>query len=86
MDLNVNEMGHVPDNVLLVLQQDIAEIKVALLGNAYNPQGGLLSRTACLEDKLEKLKTRYDKIIWSATGAGAVIAFIIEVFTKFILK
>jgi len=72
------------DSVLLVLQKDIAEIKVALLGNEYNPSGGLLCRTTELERELEKLKTRYDKMIWAAGGAGAAISFIVSVLYKLV--
>ena len=70
-------MCNVPDNILALLQKDVAEIKVALLGNEYNPQGGLLYRTADLECKLEKLQTRYEKMMWTAGGAGAAVSFII---------
>lgn len=72
-------MCNVPDTVLEVLQRDVAEIKVALLGNAYNPSGGLLSRTAELEKEFEKMKLRYQKLLWTAAGAGTVLGIIFNV-------
>jgi len=83
-------MCDIPDHILLRLQTDVAEIKVALLGNEYNPQGGLLCRTTEVEKELEKLRNRYDKMIWAAGGAGAAISFIVSIlvfiFDKVILK
>lgn len=77
MDKKIKEMCNIPDSVLATLQKDIAEIKVALLGNEYNPEGGLLCRTASVERELEKLKARYEKMIWTAAGAGTGASFII---------
>jgi hypothetical protein len=72
----VDEMCNVPDDILLVLQKDIAEIKVALLGNEYNPGGGLLYRVADLEKKVTQLQNKYEKAIWTTSAAAAVIAII----------
>jgi hypothetical protein len=83
-------MCTIPDSVLITLQKDIAEIKTALLGNEYNPEGGLLCRTTELEKELEKLRNRYDKMMWTAGGVGAGISFIVSilvfVFDKLIIK
>lgn len=38
MEKRIAEMCNVPDKILALLQSDVAEIKVALLGNEYNPQ------------------------------------------------
>ena len=90
MEKKIEYMCDVPDNILAKLQSDVAEIKVALIGNEYHPGGGLLCRTTEVEKELEKLRNRYDKMIWTAGGAGAAISFIVSilvfVFDKIILK
>ena len=73
------EVCNVPDQILATLQKDVAEIKVALLGNEYNPAGGLLYRTADLERRLMSLQAKYDKVFWTAGGAAVVIAVIANV-------
>ena len=78
-------MCNIPDNVLKQLQEDVSAIKVALLGNEYNPAGGLLCRTTELELELEKLKNRYDKMVWTAAGAAAAVSVLISVIV-FILQ
>jgi hypothetical protein len=77
--MEIKEMCNVPDTVLEILQRDVAEIKVALLGNAYNPSGGLLSRTAELEKELEKMKLRYQRLLWTAAGVGSAIGVVFNV-------
>lgn len=79
----IKEMCNIPDSVLVKLQKDIEEIKTALLGNEYNPDGGLLSRTSELEKEIEKLKNKYNRVLWTATGAGAVITFLVNLFIQF---
>jgi hypothetical protein len=90
MEKKIKEVCDIPDHILAKLQSDVAEIKVALLGNEYNPAGGLLCRTSEVEKELEKLRNRYDKMIWAAGGAGAAISFIVSIlvfiFDKIILK
>ena len=83
MEQRIKEMCNVPDQILVLLQKDIAEIKVALLGNEYNPAGGLLYRTSELEKQIEymraeqeRMKNKYDKIIWTVAGGATVIAVI----------
>lgn len=86
----IEEMCNVPDNILSILQKDIAEIKVALLGNEYNPSGGLLYRTSEVEKELARLKNRYEKIMWSVGVASAVVAFIanfiVQLWDKLIIQ
>jgi len=74
------DMCNIPDDILEKLQKDISEIKVALLGNEYNPEGGLLYRTKenedkikCLEKRIFELEDKIKKVIWSSTGGAAVI-------------
>lgn len=74
------EMCEVSDNILAALQKDVAEIKVALLGNEYNPAGGLLYRTADLERKTASLQAKYDKAFWTASGIAVVIAILANFF------
>jgi len=82
MEKRLKDMCSIPDTVLEKLQKDIEEIKTALLGNEYNPTGGLLCRTTELEKTyelvkrdLERMSRKYDKIIWTAVGAGSIISF-----------
>lgn len=76
------EVCNIPDEILATLQKDIAEIKVALLGNEYNPTAGLLCRTSELEKELAKLKNRYDKIAWMVVGASTVIGIVFNLIMK----
>lgn len=87
-------MCNIPDEILSVLQKDIAEIKVALLGNEYNPSGGLLYRTALIEKELrsledkhnsefEALKDKYNKIIWTVGTAAAIVSALISFISQF---
>jgi len=89
----VKEMCNIPDNVLALLQKDIAEIKVALLGNEYNPDGGLLCRTTDLErevdelrEKYTKMMNKYNKIIGAAGVAGGLMGIIIELIIRYVDK
>jgi len=84
MEKKTKDMCTVPDSVLATLQKDIAEIKVALLGNEYNPEGGLLCRTTELERDFEKLKAKYEKTMAYAMGAAAGVSIVISI-TEFIL-
>lgn len=90
MEKKIKDMCQISDKVLEQLQKDIAEIKVALLGNEYNPTGGLLFRTTHLEKCLEiierdvsRMNRKYDKIIWTAIGAGGVVSTIITILGIF---
>jgi hypothetical protein len=76
MEKQIKDTNNVSDQILAKLQKDIAEIKTALLGNEYNPHGGLLYRTTELECKLEKLQAKYDKAMWTSGGAAIVIAVV----------
>lgn len=71
-------MCNVPDTTLEKLQADIAEIKVALLGNEYNPTGGLLCRTTDNTVKLANLEKRVDKAYYMLLGGSAVITVLIN--------
>jgi len=73
---------NIPDDILTTLQQDIAEIKVALLGNEYNPQGGLLYRVSDLEKHVDRLKNKYERIMWTIVVASSVIAFVFNVIMQ----
>lgn len=72
-------MCNVPDSILAILQKDIAEIKVALLGNEYNPEGGLLYRTTCLEREINKLKNKYDRAYYWVIGVSFTLAVIFNI-------
>lgn len=84
-----NQVCNIPDAILALLQKDVAEIKVALLGNEYNPAGGLLYRTTDLEKEIENLQCeldrmqrRYEKIIWTVGGGASMIAVIASFLMK----
>lgn len=70
----------VSDKVLEQLQKDIAEIKIALLGNEYNPTSGLISRMSEVEQENIKLRNKLDRIVWTAGGAAFVLSFLFNVF------
>ena len=89
MEKRLSEVCNVPDQILAVLQKDIAEIKVALLGNEYNPAGGLLYRTTSVEKEIENLQCeldrmqrRYEKIIWTVGSGASMIAVIASFLMK----
>lgn len=93
MENKIKEMCNVPDQILFILQKDIAEIKVALLGNEYNPAGGLLYRTSDIEQQLnavhtelERMKNKYDRIIWTVAGGATVIAVVANLIMQWFDK
>lgn len=86
MEKNNKEMCNVADNILETLQKDIAEIKVALLGNEYNPTAGLLYRMTEAEKQLEKLRTRFDRIIWTAIGVASALSVIFNLIMAYFNK
>jgi len=78
-----------PDSTLVKLQKDIEEIKVALLGNEYNPTAGLLYRMTCAENHIDRLRTKLDRIVWTAGGAAIILSVVfnllMDVLNKFII-
>jgi hypothetical protein len=84
------EMCNVPDDILLILQKDVAEIKLALLGNEYNPTAGIVHRMMQVELENQKLRIRLDRMVAWAAGAAAAMTVIANViafwFEKVILK
>lgn len=93
MEKNIKDVCNIPDVILEQLQKDIAEIKVALLGNAYNPTGGLLCRTTEVEKQmdilkrdLERMSRKYDKIIWTAVGVGTGMSLLVTVLSVLVGK
>lgn len=89
MEKRIQEMCNVPDKVLATLQKDIAEIKVALLGNEYNPTAGLLHRTAelekeytCLKAQVKLQQDKFNRIVWTGIGVGTGVGFLWTVVTQ----
>jgi hypothetical protein len=86
----INNMANVSDDILESLRKDIAEIKLALLGNEYNPTSGIVHRMTQVELENQKLRIRLDRIVaWSA-GAAAALTIVANIvafwFEKVILK
>lgn len=86
MEKQTREMCNVPDQILALLQKDIAEIKLALLGNEYNPTAGLVYRTAEVERQLEKLRNRMDRMTWTIAGGATVLTVILNVLWAWFQK
>lgn len=86
MENKLKEMCDVPDKILETLQKDIAEIKVALLGNEYNPTAGLLYRMTEAEKELSKLKMRYERLVWTASGVAVTLSVIFNLIMAFFDK
>lgn len=93
MEKRIKQICTVPDNILELLQKDIAEIKVALLGNEYNPHAGLLYRTTELEKEVEVLRSKlevqsnkFNRIVWTGIGVGTAVGFMWSIASAFIDK
>jgi hypothetical protein len=89
-----NEM-YIPNDIIKNLQtdvtdtrKDVSEIKSALLGNEYNPDG-LIKRQCNTEERLTKAEGKIDKIFWTAAGiSGGVSGLIgiVALILKFVIK
>jgi len=89
-----NEM-YIPNDIIKNLQtdvtdtrKDVSEIKNALLGNEYNPDG-LIKRQCNTEERLTKAEGKIDKIFWTAAGiSGGVSGLIgiVALILKFVIK
>lgn len=91
MTLIPKEMCNMSDNVLLILQKDVADIKSALLGSEYNPTSGVLPRLSVAEKEVERLEEqqrkindKINKLVWFAGGIGATAGFIVELAMRWI--
>lgn len=81
--MSKDSMCNVPDEILEKLQKDISEIKVALIGNEYIPEGGLLCRMKDaetyqkeMEKKIIALEDKFNKIFWTAVGVSSTVTVI----------
>jgi len=86
-------MCNIPDDVLEKLQKDVSEIKVALLGNEYNPEGGLLYRVKEIENTMNyledcNLKTneKINKVFWVSIGVVGTITIIWNIIKDLFIK
>lgn len=71
-----------------VTRKDVNEIKNALLGNEYNPDG-LIKRQCNTEERLTKAEGKINKIFWTVAGISGGVSFIIGVITlilRFVTK
>ena len=78
---------YIPNDIIKNLQtdvtdtrKDVSEIKSALLGNEYNPDG-LIKRQCNTEERLTKAEGKINKIFWTAAGISGGVSFIIGVIT-----
>lgn len=86
---------YIPNDIIKNLQtdvtdtrKDVSEIKSALLGNEYNPDG-LIKRQCNTEERLTKAEGKIDKIFWTAAGiSGGVSGLIgiVALILKFVIK
>ena len=86
---------YIPNDIIKNLQtdvtdtrKDVSEIKSALLGNEYNPDG-LIKRQCNTEERLTKAEGNIDKIFWTAAGiSGGVSGLIgiVALILKFVIK
>lgn len=86
---------YIPNEIIKNLQtdvtdtrKDVSEIKSALLGNEYNPDG-LIKRQCNTEERLTKAEGKIDKIFWTAAGiSGGVSGLIgiVALILKFVIK
>lgn len=86
---------YIPNDIIKNLQtdvtdtrKDVGEIKSALLGNEYNPDG-LIKRQCNTEERLTKAEGKIDKIFWTAAGiSGGVSGLIgiVALILKFVIK
>lgn len=58
------------------IERDLKEVKEALLGNEYNPNG-FIKRV----EKVEKYQANDKKQKWTLAGVGLAIGFILKYFT-----
>ena len=82
----VNNMANVSDDILELLRKDLAEIKLALLGNEYNPTAGIVHRMTMVESENAKLRVRLDRIVAYAAGAALVLTVVFNVLMAWFQK
>lgn len=89
MESNYN----ISDDVLSKLQRDVSDIKVAILGNEYNPEGGVLCRTqrneaeiASLKSEIAKQNSRFNRVVWTGIGVGSGAGFVWYILTEVLTK
>lgn len=58
------------------IEKDLKEVKAALLGNEYNPNG-FVKRV----EKLEKYQSNDKKQKWTLAGIGLALGFVLKYFT-----
>lgn len=74
-------MKTIPDEIWEKMQADIAEIKVALLGNEYNPEGALY-QIKQNETCIRELRDSFNKMKWMAAGFGAFAGIVINIIIQ----
>ena len=76
-------MYKISDEALFKIQNDVEMIKVALLGNEYNPSGALYiikAHDKCITD----LDKKFNRIYWSVIGVGTGAGFIVSIIWKLV--
>mgnify|MGYP000406163056 CR=1 FL=1 len=75
------EMFNIPNGIIKMLKDDIAEIKTALLGNEYQHKG-LIERVKDLEEEVYKLK----KLKWTVYGGATIVASLVTLLLRFVFQ
>jgi len=78
---DTDEMYNIPNGIIKMLKDDIAEIKTALLGNEYQHKG-LIERVKDLEDEVYKLK----KLKWTVYGGATIVASLVTLLLRFVFQ
>lgn len=86
MENKIKDMNNVSDQILAKLQKDIEEIKLALLGNEYNPTAGIVYRMAESERQIERLRVRFDRMLWTASGAAIILSIVFNLIMAYFDK
>lgn len=74
------------DEDLLLMKEDISEIKTALIGNKYNKEQSIVNRLGEVEDKQSRYEKRELKAMGFLFGVSFIITLIYNVFTDLFKK
>jgi hypothetical protein len=61
---------------------DVKEIKDALLGNEFNPGGGLIKKQQMLKTRMDKFDKKLIYVSGIGSGLGLALGYVISLFIK----